>query len=379
MFDGSKSLLLRRPEDLDMNNDRAYCRGASVWPQLCGALHLHTRFSDGEVDYPTLIGTADMLGLDFVGVTDHMTLEALGQDLEGFYGDLFVLVGYEHQDRDNKNHYLAFGVQDVVEGETPADYVAQIKNRGGVGFVAHPSEKRHYFSNLPPYPWTAWEVADFDGIEIWNQMSEWVEHLKTLLSFVRFMYPRRFLRGAPRDVLQRWDGINRQRFAAGMGGVDAHTRKVSLWPLRLTVFPLKVELKGIRTHVFLPEGTDFKSLDRHSARRLLLRALRGGHGYVSNYRWGDARGTVILLEDVRGRRLRPGERTGPCELPAIVHVRLPRRGEIRLLKNGEQLAASDSAEAAFPIDGPGAYRVEVHARGRAWIYSNPFPVGEYPL
>lgn len=349
-------------------------------PQLCGAVHLHTRFSDGEVDYPTLIGTAGKIGLDFVGVTDHMTLEGLHRGFEGFYDrQLFVLVGYEHQDRSNQNHYLVFGLPKVVDGETPQEYVRQIGRMGGVGFVAHPSEKRHYFSNLPPYPWTAWDVAGFDGIEIWNQMSEWVEHLKNLFSFVRFLYPRRFLRGAPEDVLRQWDKTNRECFVAGVGGVDAHTRKVSLWPLRLTVFPLKVELKGIRTHVFLPPGTAFTSLDTDSARDLLLDALKDGRGYVSNYRWGDARGTLIVLCDARERWYSPGRRTGPCELPATIHVRLPKHAEIRLLRNGKHLFSKRGTEAAFPVESHGVYRIEVYAHRRAWIYSNPFPVGEYPL
>jgi predicted aldo/keto reductase-like oxidoreductase len=38
-------------------------------------------------------------------------------------------------------------------------------------------EKRDKDGNIPPYPWTRWDIENYTGIEIWNHMSEWVEGL----------------------------------------------------------------------------------------------------------------------------------------------------------------------------------------------------------
>ena len=61
--------------------------------ELCGALHLHTTFSDGGVDYPLLIDTAKKVGLDYVVATDHMSLRGIQEGYEGFYDGLFRVRG----------------------------------------------------------------------------------------------------------------------------------------------------------------------------------------------------------------------------------------------------------------------------------------------
>src|SRR5271157_651433 len=82
--------------------------------ELCGALHLHTTFSDGSVDFPTLIAGAKEVGLDFIVVTDHLSLKGREKGFEGFSDDLFVFIGYEHNDINNLNHYLVLGTDIVV-------------------------------------------------------------------------------------------------------------------------------------------------------------------------------------------------------------------------------------------------------------------------
>jgi predicted metal-dependent phosphoesterase TrpH len=84
------------------------------YKELCGTIHLHTKYSDGGVDYPTLQRTALEVGLNFIIVTDHMSLGGLKDGFEGIKDNLIVIVGYEHQDPDNLNHYLAIGVNEVL-------------------------------------------------------------------------------------------------------------------------------------------------------------------------------------------------------------------------------------------------------------------------
>ena len=348
--------------------------------EVCGALHLHTKYSDGGVDYPELIAAAKEVGLDFIVVTDHMTLKGREAGFEGFSGDLFVVVGYEHNDSANINHYLALGTTKVIRtNDRPQRYIDEIKNDGGIGFLAHPIERRHYFKDYPAYPWTSWDATGFDGIELWNQMSDWLENLKSWLNFFRLFYPRRFLTRADKEIVRRWDDYNRFNFKSAIGGVDAHSTKKKIGIFKLTIFPIKVELKGIRTHLYLKEQLPHE--DPAKAKVLFLDAVKNGRGFISNFRRNDARGTRFFIEYGDGRFGLPGHDEGADApvLPACIHVQLTEKGDIHLLRNGEPLRHSKGNNAQFEITDRGLYRVEIHKGKNVWIYSNPFPVGNYPL
>jgi len=346
--------------------------------ELVGALHLHTTFSDGGVTYPQMILAAQDVGLDYVVVTDHMALSGRDAGFEGFAGSLFVCVGYEHNDDNNKNHYLVLGTESVIGYHAEAQgYIDRVREAGGVGFMAHPAEKRHYFEAYPAYPWTNWNVTGFDGIELWNQMSDWLENLRTRLHFTRLFYPRRFLREAPRELLSRWDEFGRTRFVAGMGGVDAHTMKIRIGIMRRTVFPIKVELKGIRTHLYLQNP--LPPSDPKRSKSLLVEALKKGRSFISNFRRSDARGSLIYLEYGEGRVVCPGMPDEEVPAPAIIRVRLPREAELRFIKNGSCIDRRKGASADFDVRTKGSYRIEAWLGKHAWIYSNPFCVGGYPL
>jgi hypothetical protein len=351
----------------------------AAWPTVerCGAVHIHTVRSDGGVDFPGVIETARALRLDYVVVTDHMSLHGR-ERYEGIHDGVVVLVGYEHNDSSKRNHYLVMGVDKVIEEQDdPQKYIDAAREAGGVGFIAHPCEKRDYFESLPAYPWTCWSATGYDGIELWNQISDWVEQLKSYSRFIRFLFPRRFLGDPPSEALATWDSANRMRFVAGIGGVDAHTRRVPIGLFHLTLFPLKVELKGVRTHLYLPRDIDEYDVERTKAAH--IEALRDGRGFISNYRRGDARGTKIYMEHAEGTMALPGKQVVPASLPATLTVQIPKEGEIRLIRNGETVDTRYDNNSTFAIGSTGVYRVEVRQRKKAWIYSNPFPVGDYPL
>jgi hypothetical protein len=350
--------------------------------EMCGALHLHTTFSDGGVTFLEMIQAAREVGLDYIVITDHMTLSGKEKGFEGFNNGVFVCVGYEHNDTNNKNHYLVLGTDGVIGyNDDPQGYIDRVKKAGGIGFMAHPIEKRHYFDAYPPYPWTEWNASGFDGIELWNQMSDWLENLRSRLHFMRLFYPRRFLLEIRRELLARWDTFNRTRFVAGIGGVDAHSMKIRFGIFPLTVFPIKVELKGIRTHLYFPGPLPQE--DAPGAKKLFLDSLRKGRGFISNFRRSDAKGTKLAIEYGNGHCACPGmpdadsdEEIAP---PACIRVRLPRRAEIRCIKNGSCVDIRKGAGADFDVSSKGLYRIEAWIGRHAWIYSNPFPVGGYPL
>jgi hypothetical protein len=346
--------------------------------EICGAIHLHTNYSDGGVSYEELIDAAASLHLDYLVVTDHMTLGGKKDGYEGFKKDVCVLIGYEHHDKNKLNHYLALGTDNVAGNRIHASvYTKEIRDAGGIGFIAHPEECRHYFGNLPPNPWTEWNTDIFDGIEIWNQMSDWVEQLKSWLSVIRIVYPRRFLGAAPEKALQKWDSLNRIRMVSGIGGVDAHSFRIGFGIFAIIVFPIKVMLKGIRTHLYLESTLDKN--DFVSSQLLIRNALRDGRGFISNFRRGDARGSLFYIEYKNGISAVPG-RTWGGQLPAVINVILPEKAEIHCILNGKHEKTIQGNKAQFVVESNGIYRIEVTRKSKAWIYSNPFPVGpSYPI
>ena len=346
--------------------------------EMCGAIHIHTRFSDGEVDFPELIDCGKEVGLDYLIVTDHMTLEGKDIRFEGLYDNLLVLIGYEHNDLNNNNHYLVIGTDKVAkEQDFPQKYIDSISTAGGIGFLAHPAEERRYFRKYPSYPWTEWDVTGYDGIEVWNHMSEWVEGLKSWGSFIRIFYPRRFLKGIPPVLLKKWDELNRARFVSGIGGIDAHTFNFGKGIFRFQIFPIKVELKGIRTHLYIPGN--FTEYTFEKIKEACIKALQFGTGYISNYRRGDARGTKIFLSFADGSVVPPGYSEKEHSFPANFSVSIPFEAEIRLIRNGVQMSGKVGVSRNFKITECGLYRIEVFRKKKAWIYSNPFPIGSYPL
>jgi len=358
--------------------------------EICGCIHLHTTFSDGGCDYGAIIDAAGDAGLDYICVTDHDNLGGRHAGFEGLRDNgVFVLVGYEHNDGDHKNHYLAFGMEEIAYGLTdPQKYVDAIKNTGGIGFLAHPAEKRDYIKSLPPYPWTRWDIENFDGIEIWNQISDWMEQLRGWYSLTRLFSPNKKIGRPPHELMERWDALNRQRFVSAIGGVDAHSRKFKRGPFRCVVFPIETELRGIRMHLFVDEMEWYNASKAGGA---LISALQNGRGFMSNFSRGDAKGSKMVLIDGNGEVRYPGrwERDDSSDssiinepvFPMKMRVDLTHKANIVLIHNGRAVRSVKAKSVEWTIEEKGVYRIEAYrgAGSGAWIYSNPFPVGGYPI
>lgn len=345
--------------------------------EYAGAVHIHSIFSDGSGEVKTIAETANEVGLDFILLTDHNTLRALHEGFEGWYGKTLLLVGCEINDKENKNHYLAFGIDKTFSTRLPAkEYVRRIKDVGGIGFIAHPHEKRASMKEHPPYPWTEWSTEDFTGIEIWNHMSEWMEGLTEENKYNYLMHPLKSIKAPNYETLKVWDNLNQKRKVVGIGGVDAHAHKVNLLGFfEVEVFAYKVLFKSIRTHIITDKKIEVKknSKDIKTAKNIVYETLKKGNCYVSNSYHGDASGFRFYAE--KGKKIyQMGE-----SLPSgstILRVLLPKiSGSIKLLRNGEIIDSVDDFEAQFNIKEKGAYRVEIYLNNNAWIFSNHIRIG----
>ncbi len=346
--------------------------------EYVGALHIHSFFSDGTGSPKEIAEIASEVGLDFIILTDHNTLRALDEGFEGWYGDTIMLVGVEINDRELKNHYLAFGINEAFSTRMPArEYVRKVKEAGGIGFIAHPHEKRKSMKEHPPFPWTEWEIGNFTGIEIWNHMSEWMEGLTEENKYNRFVHPLSSISAPPVETLKKWDELNLRRRVVGIGGIDAHAHKVNvLGFVEVEVFPYKVLFKSIRTHI-LTEKPIKKDDSEHRLEKTkgkIYGALEKGRCFVSNFNRGDAKGFRFFAEQGENVYLMGDSIPAPDNV--VLRAICPAdNSTIKVIRNGEVIEEVYSPSLSFLVSEPGAYRVEVYRKKSAWIFSNHIRIG----
>lgn len=341
------------------------------WYQYSGAIHIHTTESDGTRSLVEVVEIGRDAKLDFMMFADHMGLTNRESGLEGMYGKTLVVVGYEHNDLEDNNHFMVFKSPGVYpENMTARQYVAAARADRALGIIAHPIEKRDRGGKYPPYPWTAWDTEEYDGVELWNQMSEWMEKLGTFNKLVMAFSPRKSMVGPPPEVLSIWDRLNLKRRYVGVAGVDAHAFPVDLGPLTVEIFPYKVHFRSLRTHILLDEPM---AKDFETAREQLYTAFERCRVFCSNMRWGAA-DTFQFTAESEGRIATCGDALefGPN---VALKVHAPSRASIRLIHNGRQIAESVSRELNVAAAAPGLYRVEVWKGKRGWIFSNHIRIG----
>jgi hypothetical protein len=341
--------------------------------ELTGAIHMHSVFSDGSGEVEDIARSAEEVGLDYILLTDHNTLRALKEGYEGWYNNTLLLVGCEINDKLNENHYLAFGINEAFSTRLSAkEYVKRVKEAGGIGFLAHPHEKRKHMVEHPPYPWTEWELTDFTGIEIWNHMSEWMENLTDQNKYQSFIHPLKSVTAPPEETLLVWDKLNLTRKVVGIGGVDAHAHKYNvLGFVEVEVFPYKVLFKSIRTHLLveeeLPRKDDEKSLNK--IKQIIYSALASGNSFVANDYLADSKGFRFYAEAGK-KKYQMGD-TVEYNDKIRLHVFVPSpNSEIMLIHNGKLVETAEGSGAEFLVKDPGVYRVEIKHNKKAWIYSN---------
>jgi hypothetical protein len=338
-----------------------------------GVVHIHSVYSDGSGTIEEIMQAATELGLDFAIITDHNTLKSRTDGYEGYYFNehghpTLCLISYEANDLYDQNHYLAFGVSKTVHKKKYAsDYVEAVREVGGFGVIAHPHEQREAFEQYPPFPWTEWR-ASFDGIEIWNQMSEWMEGLKPENRFRRAFHPLASITAPPRETLELWDKVNQERKVIATGGVDAHAHKINVLGLTLKFFPYKVCFRSIHMHVLLEEAIDItKPIE--TERQKIYDALREGQSFISNSYLGSAKG-FRFWATAKTHTANMGETISLSNKNTHIHILAPKRCTIRLIANGNLLIEQQSERLDYEICNAGVYRVECFLNGKAWIFSN---------
>jgi hypothetical protein len=337
--------------------------------ELRGNLHVHSDRSDGTLAVETIAQIAYDCNLDFVGINDHHVVCSPNQYLHG----VLMLMGSEFNSQ--HSHYLAYnacsGLNDrQVDGSKVVEHV---KKNKGMGIIAHPFEKGSpLVSRGKHYPWQDWNVKGYDGIELWNQTSQWRDGAKTLNSSLcmwLFNRYKPFLAGACPQALAKWDEVCQQRHVTGLAGSDLHAPELGRGPLKFKVLDYPMLFSAVNNYVFAQPKTGDARIDSQN----LIAALTQGRCWFA-FDW---------LELAYGFRFNAytehtcvgmgGALANTGNVRLSVHI--PHGGEIEFFHNGKPLHKSYGRKAEARVSQGGVYRVEARLKKRQqfipWIYSNP--------
>jgi hypothetical protein len=341
------------------------------WYHYGGVIHVHTTESDGTKTLEEVVAIGQQVDLDFILFADHMNLHNKENGKEGYYGNTLAIVGYEHNDPNDNNHYLIYDSPGVYPKEmSVTEYVAAAGADHALGVIAHPDEVRPREGQYPPYPWTDWSVTAFNGIELWNQMSEWMERLTSVNKLLMAFSPRKSMIGPPKLTLERWDALNLQRKVFGIASVDAHAFPAKVGPFTVEIFPYKVHFRSIRTYFMLAEPL---SSEFEVAKRQLFEAFRDCRVYCTNVRWGNPLGFSFTASNGISQIIAGGSLKSIDNV--TIKVESPSKGLIRLIHNGQSLVDTIAKTYEHQVREAGVYRVEIWKRGRGWIFSNHLRIG----
>jgi len=331
------------------------------------AVHVHSRFSDGTKTIPEIISIAKKAGVDVLVMTDHRTLKGRREGYEGWHDGLLVLFGEEINSQDMMNHYLGFEYDEEVPGSLgPKGYVAEVKRRGGFGFLAHPLERGIIYTKFHVYPWTVKDIEGYDGIEVWNWMSAFKGSVRLGNAFRRLFFPHSGVKAPDPNVLEMWDRANRTGKVVALGGVDAHALLYRFLGIPFTVLPYELVLRTLRMQVLLREPF---VKDAAKDKEAVFSGLREGRSYIANLAFGDPRGFSFRVES-GGGSAGIGEEIALKD-EAILIVDSPGGTDIKMVRDGELVAQALARKLEFRAHRPGVYRVEVWNKDRGWIFTNP--------
>ncbi|MFQ5743695.1 MAG: PHP domain-containing protein, partial [Acidobacteriota bacterium] len=347
-----------------------------------GAIHVHSRLSDGAGSIDSIVQAASAAGVDFLILTDHNPLGAAARAGGGWRSGVFVIVGEEIST--SEGHLLALQVPAHRFGFGPSarDALADIEELGGWALVAHPSH--------PQEPWRGgW--AGLQGLEVVNLASSWARTGwgRRWASIAAYPFNPGYtalrLLSDNTAAVSLWDGMTRlstggegrwPRRLSAVASADAHGPV--LWPLPL---PRYVDaLAAVNTVVWIDEPASDRQQD---AGAKLLAALRAGRAAAEIASVGEARGFHFLARAAAGPPVRLGEMASWEEGPWMLRAGFNAPGPYRVIlyRDGQRVANADGAGLEYTADRPGTYRAEVyridgprgagHVGGVPWVISNP--------
>ncbi len=329
-----------------------------------GAIHIHSKFSDGTGDVKTICRAAKAAGLDWIIITDHNNSDIQ----EGFIEGICVIKG-EEISPDN-NHYLAFGINKIISPSlSPKEFVDEVRVQGGFGIVAHPDESDFRKNNNRAIKWLD-KTIEPDGIEIWNWFSTWGDNYSDKHLFelaYAYLFKHRLITAPKEETLSWWDELNNnsEKIVPAIGGLDAHALKINDYILPVTIFPYKEMFKTITNVISLNTSL---SEDFSTAKNQILSAIKEGKNLIVN-RHLCSEIPEINIENIN-KKVGIGEEIS-CDNNTYINIKLGKKFNINLICDGKMIWNKFTNLAKIPLCKKGKYRVEIGLNKLGYAYSNP--------
>lgn len=186
--------------------------------------------------------------------------------------------------------------------------------RGEVCIIAHPDERmKNDFKDI--YRWDDRRVDGPReragrpvGIELWNHLSDWGEHLTRRNKELLYFLPHLGLSGPTRETLAWWDRLNMAgKRTFGVGGIDVHAIKRKAPWGQIEVFPYQWTFGTLTNYLLLDAPL---AAEARTAIDQVYGALAAGRSYFVNPR---ARRCLPAAEfSGTARRRAPPDRRQPA-------------------------------------------------------------------
>jgi hypothetical protein len=365
-------MMPQSPQVLPSNGMRAAVRGA---------MHIHTRRSDGTGTVDQIAAAAARAGLSFVILTDHG--DATREPERPSYQHGVLCIDAVEISTDD-GHVVALGLprSPYPLGGEARDVVEDVARMGGMSIAAHPTSAK------PALSWRDWSIP-VNGLEWLNGDSEWRDEPFRTLGRALLTYPVRraaalaALLDRPEEALSRWDRAAASRPVVGLAGSDAHARiglrgEGDPFEPRIALHVPGYE-QVFRTFSIAVMDVSL-TRDAVADAKSIVDAIRRGHVFSSiDGLAGPAR--VSFTADAGGRHAQMGDTVlGGAPVTFHIESNAPANSRAFLVKDGVHSAEWTNARQDFTIMETGVYRVEVHvpdAPGRPpipWIVTNPIYV-----
>jgi hypothetical protein len=354
---------------------------------LAGAVHLHTTYSDGAGDVPTVMEAARAAGVDFVLLADHNTQQPLRDGWEErFPAPPYLLVGTEVT-VEGGTFLLVLDAPPAYEPTKhlpPQAAIDEINAQGALTLISLPFDIKH--------PWTAWDTTGCEGLEVVNLSTLARRHINLLsLAWLLPIYQAKGALPVLREILTRpdaaiarWDSLTANGAKSiGIGALDAH----ALMKIGKKKYPIpsyEDSMRAVTTHVLLPRNTETESSPNAAViRTAIYDALRAGRCYIAYDCLGDPR--PLAYSATNGTEVATmGEHITRQNGTVTLTARAASGTLLRLYHRGRIVAAGRDGCLTYCATEPGAYRIEGYRGGkrigplyigaRPWIFTNPIYV-----
>lgn len=313
-----------------------------------GAIHIHTKLSDGTGDINSISKAAKKAGLHWIIITDHNNFDIE----EGFYNGVCVIKGEEISPC-TSNHYIALGIKNLINpSDDTQKFVDEVRAQGGFGFAAHPDEADNRKNKAHPIKWTDKSVIP-DGIEIWNWFSDWADDYDESNIFkiaYSYFFRHKLIQGPHKETLKWWDELNKnsEHIIPAIAGVDAHALQISKYIIPIKIFPYKDCFKTLTNIIPLKNKPPE---DFEEQKNLILSSIKNGNNIMIN-RHIKKDIPLIYIEN------------------KLIVVKLSTKAQIKIIQNGTPIHSEINDNLKFPIQEKTKYRVEVYLKNQPWIFSN---------